>query len=131
MCLTIAVYQRGYQLCLSFVNDCALYWEVTPRDVEAPIPSTVDTVTEFFPITGRLRLTSSNSNTIVGRGGTLVDSSPFVRGFESLASRHVETLDKSFPRCCMWRFGVKLRHSIHAVSGAPLSTCSSGLEEAL
>jgi len=35
--------------------------------------------------------------------------------------------------CCnkntLWRFGVKLRHSIRAVSGAPLS--SRGLEEAL
>ena len=30
---------------------------------------------------------------------------------------------------CLWRFVVKLRHSIRAVSGAPLS--SSGLEEAL
>src|SRR6218665_638936 len=29
----------------------------------------------------------------------------------------------------LWRFGVKLRHSIRAVSGAPLS--SNGLEEAL
>ena len=29
----------------------------------------------------------------------------------------------------LWRFGVKLRHSIRAASGAPLS--SSGLEEAL
>ena len=28
-----------------------------------------------------------------------------------------------------WRFGVKFRHSIRAVSGAPLS--SSGLEEAV
>jgi len=29
----------------------------------------------------------------------------------------------------IWRFGVKLRHNIRAVSGAPLS--SSGIEEAL
>jgi len=46
-----------------------------------------------------------------------------------LESRHVGTLGKSFTRSCLWRYGVKLRHSIRAVSDAPLS--SSGLEEAL
>jgi len=35
---------------------------------------------------------------------------PKSRGFES---RHAGTLDKSFTRSCMWRFAVKLRHSIH------------------
>ena len=45
------------------------------------------------------------------------------------SSRHVGTLGKSFTRSCLWRFGVKLRHSIRAVSAAPLS--SSRLEEAL
>ncbi len=56
---------------------------------------------------------------------------PKSRGFESRSSRHVGTLGKSFTHSCLWRFGVKLRHSIRAVSGlgAPLS--SSGLEEAL
>src|SRR6218665_806427 len=44
------------------------------------------------------------------------------RGFESRSSRHVGTSG-------LWRFGVKLRHNIRAVSGALLS--SSGLEEAL
>ena len=47
---------------------------------------------------------------------------PEGRGFESRSSRHVGTLGK-------WRFGVKLRHGIRAVSGALLS--SRGLEEAL
>ena len=51
------------------------------------------------------------------------------RGFEFRSSRHVETLDKSFTCSCLWRSGLKLRHSIRAVSGAPLS--SSGLKEAL
>ena len=46
------------------------------------------------------------------------------RRFESCSSRH-----KSFTRSCLWRFAVKLRHSLHTVSGAPLS--SSGLEDAL
>ena len=62
----------------------------------------------------------------------LVDLTPFVRkghGFESRSNRHVGNLDMSFTRSCLWRFSVKLRHSIRAVSGAPLS--SSGLEEAL
>ena len=54
---------------------------------------------------------------------------PKGRGFESRSSRHVVTLGKSFTRSYMWRFGVKLRHSIRDVSGAPLS--SSELEEAL
>src|SRR6218665_3937785 len=54
---------------------------------------------------------------------------PEGRGFESRSSRHVGTLGKSLTRSCLWRFGVRLRHSIRAVSGALLS--SSGLEEAL
>jgi len=37
--------------------------------------------------------------------------------------------DKSLTHSCLWRFGVKLRHSANAVSGALLSSC--GLEEAL
>ena len=43
--------------------------------------------------------------------------------FESRSSRQVGTLDKSFTRSCLWRFGVKLRHGIRAVtalSGAPV-----------
>jgi len=51
------------------------------------------------------------------------------RGFESRSSSHVGTLTKSFTRSCLWRFGVKLRHIIRAVSEAPPS--SGGLEEAL
>ena len=47
----------------------------------------------------------------------------------SCSSRHVGTLGKSFTRSCLRRFGMKHRHSICAVSGAPLS--SSGLEKAL
>ena len=50
-------------------------------------------------------------------------------GFESHSSCHFWTLGKFFTRSCLRRFGVKLRHSIRTVSGAPLS--SSGLEEAL
>ena len=38
--------------------------------------------------------------------------------FESRSNRHVG----SFSCSCLWRFGVKLRHSIRAVSGAPLSS---------
>jgi len=38
-------------------------------------------------------------------------------------------LGKSLTHSCLWRFGVKFRHSIRAVSGALLS--NSGLEEAL
>jgi len=45
------------------------------------------------------------------------------------SSRHVGTLGKSLTHSCLWRFGVKLRRSIHAVSGALLSR--SGLEEVL
>src|SRR6218665_1050226 len=54
---------------------------------------------------------------------------PEGRRFESHSSRHVGTLGKSFTRSCLWRFGVKLRHSICAVPGMPLR--SSGHEEAL
>ena len=50
-------------------------------------------------------------------------------GFESRSSCHVKTFGKFFTRSCLWRLGVKLWHSILAVSGAPLS--SSGLEEVL
>src|SRR6218665_499034 len=54
---------------------------------------------------------------------------PRGHGFDSRSSRHVRTLDKSFTHSYLWRFGVKFRHSIRAVSGGPLS--SRGLEEAL
>ena len=54
---------------------------------------------------------------------------PKGRGFESRSGRHVGTLGKSRTRSCLWRFGVKLRRSLRAVSGALPS--SSGLEEAL
>jgi len=47
--------------------------------------------------------------------------------FESSSNRHIGTLGKSFTRSCMWRFGVKLGHSIRAVSGAAMR--SSGLHE--
>jgi len=59
--------------------------------------------------------------------GALVDS----KGcrFESRSSRHIGTLGKSFSHSCLWRFNVKLRHSIRAVLGALLS--SIGFEEAL
>ena len=50
-------------------------------------------------------------------------------GFKSCYSRHIGTMGKSFTRSCLWRLGVKLRHSIRAVLGAPLS--SSGPEEPL
>jgi len=69
----------------------------------------------------------------LGCGGSLGVSTPFVRRVAcsnpALVAMYnaVLTLGNSF--ICMWCFGVKLRHSTHAVSGAPLS--SSGLEEAL
>ena len=47
---------------------------------------------------------------------------PRGRGFESRSSHHVGTLGKSFTRSCLYRFGVKFRHSIRAVSGTPLSS---------
>ena len=70
----------------------------------------------------------------MGRGGALVKSNEAFRpeegrGFESHSSRQVETLGKSLTHSCLWHFGVKLQHSIRAVSGALLSY--SGLEEAL
>ena len=49
--------------------------------------------------------------------------------FDSRSTRHVWTLCKSFTHSCLWRFDVKFKRSIRAVSGAPLS--SSGLEEVL
>src|SRR6218665_1126283 len=49
------------------------------------------------------------------------------RGLKSRSSCRVGTLSKSFTHSCLFRFGVKLLHSIRAVSGAPLSSC--GLEE--
>ena len=51
------------------------------------------------------------------------------RGFESRSGRYVGTFVRSLTYSCLWRFGVKLRHSIRAVSGALLS--SSGLAEVL
>ena len=65
----------------------------------------------------------------VGLIGRVDAFRPKGRGFESRSSRHVGTLGKSFARSCLWRLGVKLRHSIRAVSGASLS--SNELKEAL
>jgi len=67
----------------------------------------------------------------VGRGCALVVVAfrPEGRVFESHSSRHVGNFGKFLTRSCLWRFGVKLRHSIRAVSGALLSI--SGTEEAL
>ena len=47
---------------------------------------------------------------------------PKGRGFEFRSSRHVGILGKSFTRSCLWRCGVKFRHSISAVLGAPQSS---------
>ena len=71
-----------------------------------------------------------------GRGGSLVYSAPFVRrkdrGFDSRSSRHLGALGKSFTRSCLWRFEVKLRHSIKAVVSSASEYCRPiGLEEAL
>ena len=63
---------------------------------------------------------------LIGRFGAFC---PKGQGFESRYSRQVGTLGKSFTRSCLWRFRVKLQHSIRAVSGEPLS--SSRLEEVL
>src|SRR6218665_1112291 len=54
---------------------------------------------------------------------------PKGHGFHSRSSHHVGTLLKSFTHRCLWRFSLKFRYSIRAVSGEPLS--SSGLGEAL
>ena len=54
---------------------------------------------------------------------------PKGHGFDSRSSRHAGTFDKASTHSYLLRFGVKLQHSIRAVSGAPLS--SSGFEEAL
>src|SRR6218665_1726061 len=73
-----------------------------------------------------------NTNNSLGRGWCIgrVDAfHPKGHGFDSRSSYHVGTLGKSFTHSCRWCFGVKLRHSIRAVSRAPLSR--SGLEEVL
>ena len=72
------------------------------------------------------------SSTYVGtwwRIGWVDSFQPEGRGFDSRSRRHVGTLGKSLTHSCLWRFGVKLRHSIRAVSGALLSR--SELEEKL
>ena len=83
-----------------------------------------------FPRTGRLANCNSDSaerswNCRLGRDGSWVDSSPFVRMVVgsnlALIATYGPWTSKSFTRSCLWRFVVKLRHSIRAVSGAPLS----------
>ena len=77
-------------------------------------------------VMGRLKHTHMGRAWRIGR----VDAfSQKGHGFDSRSSRHVGTLGKSFIHSCLWRFGMKFRHSIRAVSGAPLS--SNGIEEAL
>src|SRR6218665_2525348 len=48
--------------------------------------------------------------------GRYVAFRPKGRWFESHSSRHVGTLGKSFTRSCLWRFGVKFRHSVESAS---------------
>ena len=57
----------------------------------------------------------------MGHGGSLVDSLPFVPMVMD-SNPALAAFGKSFTRSCLCRFGVKLQHSIHAVSGAPLSS---------
>ena len=78
-----------------------------------------------------MSLDSMNVDSVghVWRIGKVDAFRPKGHGFDSRSSRHVGTLGKSFIHSCLWHFGMKFRHSICAVSGAPLS--SSGLEEAL
>ena len=45
---------------------------------------------------------------LIGRFGAF---RPKGRRVESLSSHHIGTLGKSFTRRCLWRFGVKFRHS--------------------
>ena len=58
--------------------------------------------------------------------GALVETTPFVRGVVGSTPDHVGTSGKFLAHNCLWCFDMKLRHSICAVSGAPLSI--SGLE---
>src|SRR6218665_4218287 len=57
----------------------------------------------------------------VWRFGRVDAFRPKDHGFDSRFSRHVGTLGKSFTHSCLWRFRMKFRHSVHVVSGAPLS----------
>ena len=65
----------------------------------------------------------------VWRIGRVDDFRPKGQGFDSRSNIHAEALGKSSICSSLWRFGVKFRHNIRAVSGAPLS--SSGLEDEL
>jgi len=60
------------------------------------------------------------------RTGWVDSFQPEGRGFDSRPSRQVGTLGKSLTHNCLWCFGMKLWHSIRAVSGVLLSR--SGLE---
>jgi len=51
------------------------------------------------------------------RSGRVDAFRPKDHGFDFRSSRHVGTLGKSFTHSCLWCFGVKLGHSIRAVSG--------------
>src|SRR6218665_122770 len=77
--------------------------------------------------------TTHTHNHIVRHGDPLVESKPIIRrvigSTPAQAATYIGTLGKSLTHSCLWCFGVKLRQSIRAVSGATLS--SSELEEAL
>jgi len=69
---------------------------------------------------------------IMGLGGSLVASWPFVQRVLGVTPTLATTLGPwASPAlsCCLWCFGVKLRHSTRAVWGVLLS--NSGVEEAL
>src|SRR6218665_3820719 len=106
---------------------CVLFLMVSVKCVclehHSPIQSLC---TEFYPSAAVAQCHIQWACWLIGRFGAF---RPMDRRLKSRSSRHVETLGKSFTRSCLWRLGVKFRHSIRAVSEAPLSR--SGLEEAL
>ena|SRR6218665_450292 len=58
-----------------------------------------------------------------------IQNNVIIQCMQSHSSRHVWTLGKSLTRSCLWPFGVKLRHSLSGVLGAPPS--SNGFGEVL
>jgi len=53
---------------------------------------------------------------------------PMGHGLDSRSSRHVGTFGRFLTHNFLWRFGVKLRHSIRVVSGEPLSSSGGAIQ---
>src|SRR6218665_2403758 len=111
-CSLVTVYSDPTPLMHNISNSC---WSLVANNPEQEFITVVNMTLFNQSIFGAWWLT-----------GRFIAFRPKGYGFESRSSCHIGTLGKAFTRSSLWRVSMKMRHSIRAVLGVPLS--SSGLE---